>query len=237
MRKVILLDVPVPERLEEQLAMLEGIELIKYDGARWPRMLWNLLSPHLLALPDSLCVWVEGSGEDAWRLVETHLHETGLGNAVPVVGVFSKRIVPKPGQKINGFRDPYWVVGEIPTPRFLMPQIQEVILLDDVISSGTTVRKLRERNAWKFPNATWRAVACVGRAEASPKMPWEVLHLVESPGGKKVPINSLSTLLRDRGIAENYAQRNFSAPEHFLQVLSEIRSDGEAKLLPENLDV
>ncbi|MDO8521383.1 MAG: hypothetical protein Q7S52_04665, partial [bacterium] len=58
--------------------------------------------------------------------------------------------------------------------------------------------------------------------EAKAKMPWEAVHIVESPGGK-VPINSLSTLLQNPALAEDYARRNFSDHQGFLEVLLEIK--------------
>jgi hypoxanthine phosphoribosyltransferase len=90
------------------------------------------------------------------------------------------------------------------------PEIENVVVVDDVISSGTTVTLVRERNSWKFPRATWYAAVPVTRKEKIPNFKKIFsCEVVRDIAGKKVPINSLSTLIENPEIRQDYFARNF----------------------------
>lgn len=231
---VILSDVWIPPYLEERLIRECGVTLVQC-GASMADAFWEkLLRPRLEASAQPLLAVVEGSGEEVWAWM--HARVAAWLPRPLISHVFAKRIVSRhPRELINWRRDPYWIAGEIPTVRFIEPSVTDVILIDDVIGSGNTMRKLRERNAWKFPRAAWQAIAWVGRAEAKPRMSWEVMYRVESPDGKRVPINSISTLLKEPALARDYAQRNLRDSDRFLAILDEINSEKEAAYLHENV--
>ena len=109
-----------------------------------------------------------------------------------------------------------WTPGSEPVilvhsmPWGIYSELQNIVVVDDVISSGTTLALVRERNAWKFPRAIWYGAAPVTRKEKLKgfKKIFSCL-LVKEVSGRKVPINSLSTLLNDCEVRKSYFARNF----------------------------
>lgn len=98
-------------------------------------------------------------------------------------------------------------------------------MIDDVISSGETVRKLRKENEKFIPMAEWQAVTWVTQEAAATKG-FSAVFAVETVGTKerKSPINSLSTLVECQKIAESYARRNFGErAESFLKIFEGLR--------------
>jgi hypothetical protein len=83
-------------------------------------------------------------------------------------------------------------------------------VIDDVISSGETVGKLRKENKSFIPAADWLALTWVKQRAFSTK-DYSVVFSAKTVGTEKcrVPINSLSTLIERPEIAKCYARRNF----------------------------
>jgi hypothetical protein len=106
--------------------------------------------------------------------------------------------------------DPVVSVGIIPSKQNIDTNVETVIVVDDVISSGKTMALLQERNSWKYPRAKWYATALFSRKEKLPKYE-KLLCSVYVPdiNGKKPPINSLSTLVKNNEIQTSYLERNF----------------------------
>jgi len=97
---------------------------------------------------------------------------------------------------------------------FVDTYIGEVLVVDDVISTGTTLEMLKERNAWRFPNALWYAAAWVTRKltlKGYERLD-AALH-VTHPKGRRIPIISLSSLLGSRELAASWAQKHFFPDE------------------------
>lgn len=120
-----------------------------------------------------------------------------------------------------------WIPGENPQAfvsrinRGVLIGIKNVVVIDDVISSGETIRKLRKENESFIPNAKWQAITWVMQ-EAAITNGYSNVFAVKIVGSKerKVPINSLSTLVEYLNIAESYARRNFGKEaETFLKVI------------------
>ncbi len=116
--------------------------------------------------------------------------------------------------------------GELFPERPVCLNIRNIIVIDDVISTGATIREVCNRNRYKFPRAEWYAAACVSRVEkiAGYKEVFTPLLVPVDKYGLKVPINSLSTLLEDEPIARHYGEKHCAKPEIFLRVLEEIKS-------------
>ncbi len=122
--------------------------------------------------------------------------------------------------------DPVVTVGLILPNIFMITNVKNVVVVDDVISSGFTMRRLYQKNAWRFPAAKWVGVSWMSqipRMKArSGVIGYERIATVcvvgKSDGGK-VPINSLSTLRENSDIAESYAQRHFKNPAEFLSLI------------------
>jgi len=102
-----------------------------------------------------------------------------------------------------------------------------VLLVDDVAVSGTTLRAAREALSGYD-----EAVALVGMAFDSRKLRQQVaLPLYEvlryrQEGGGKLPINSFSTLARNRSLREAYAGRKFG-DVNALEPIVRIYNQGE----------
>lgn len=136
------------------------------------------------------------------------------------VGVFAKRFWT-PGT--NPIIRAGWIMPEI----FMNLGIKKIVVVDDVISSGKTMQKLYANNEWRFPGAEWIGACWLSQVpemkSASGVKGYKQIFAslaVEGPNKRKVPINSLSTLREDKGIAENYAKRHFCNPQLFLEYIS-----------------
>jgi hypothetical protein len=123
--------------------------------------------------------------------------------------------------------DPVVRVGTILPCQFLVLGVRNIVVVDDVISSGQTLRKLNRENNWRFPGATWFGASWVAqvptmKAQSGLNGYARVLTacVVEDLRGRKVPINSLSTLRKEPSIARNYAERHFVNPTAFLILIS-----------------
>ena len=124
-----------------------------------------------------------------------------------------------------------WAPGEPPCaivsriyPNGFLLNIRDIVIVDDVVSSGVTARKLRQVNAPWIPAAQWHVVCWMSQRAANVRGFVSMYSAVEvGDSNRKAPINSLSTLLKEVEIAESYARRNFLNPEAFLKLLQELR--------------
>lgn len=115
-------------------------------------------------------------------------------------------------------------VAVVESPDWLDDKTENVVIVDDVISSGATIQKVKQRHEVWLPRARWHAIAWVAQNSA-------VLHgftshyasVTVGTTGAKVPINSLSTLLTNSEVAESYALRNFPKPKVFLAALRALK--------------
>lgn len=136
-----------------------------------------------------------------------------------------------------------WPTGNIPATRFWWPGVtpesvvgvvidgfdllaEDIVVIDDVISSGATIQKVRERHEPWMPKAKWHALSWVIQRNARLKG-FSSVYAAMTVGTQstKAPINSLSTLLTVDKIATSYAERNFFAADcaRFLGVIRELR--------------
>ena len=134
----------------------------------------------------------------------------------PNTGVNAKRIWQQG-------TDPVAIVDIILPEMFLIMNIKTIIVVDDVISSGLTLRKLYQKNSWRFTQAKWIGTSWISQDLVNGIRGYEYIEtsclIKKYSGSGKVPINSLSTLRNNSEIAKNYAQRHFKEPEIFLEIL------------------
>ena len=125
-----------------------------------------------------------------------------------------------------------WIPGQPPTVaagRIFREQmvlgLSDVILIDDVISSGLTSKRVLRANKPWLPGSRWHTVAWVAQKAHNVRGFTSYYAPIEVGDTKtKVPINSLSTLLRNSEIAKSYAKRNFGyKAQDFLSILKKIR--------------
>jgi len=123
--------------------------------------------------------------------------------------------------------DPVASTGLIMPEIFMNLQVETIVVIDDVISSGKTMNKLWQNNAWRFPRAKWIGAAWLAqvpqmRAKSGIKGYDQIFAslVLEGSNQRKVPINSLSTLIEQSAIAQNYAQRHFVRPKEFTSLMS-----------------
>ncbi len=136
-----------------------------------------------------------------------------------------------------------WPTGSVPATRFWWPgvnpesvvglvihgfdfQAEDVVIIDDVISSGATAQKVRDRHEPWMPKAKWHALTWIAQRNMKLKG-FATVYAAAMVGNQstKAPINSLSTLLATNKVAESYAQRNFYNADyaHFLEAIREMR--------------
>ncbi|MEI7498739.1 MAG: phosphoribosyltransferase [Candidatus Falkowbacteria bacterium] len=155
------------------------------------------------------------------------------GNGAEIVKTYIAKMNPAwfsqwPWQ-FRPFAKRIWQPGENPQifteridPDKMHLGIKHVIVLDDVISSGSTIQRLKQINEPWIPGATWRAITWVKQEAAMTKGFYPVIAS-KSIGERnhKVPINSLSTLMERPEIANSYAQRNFGTnASYFLEIIN-----------------
>ncbi len=130
----------------------------------------------------------------------------------PSTNVPAKRLW-QPGQ------DPVVCTWEVLPERHILTNIETVVVIDDVISSGKTIEQLYVRNIWKFPKAKWHALSLVGRPKKINGYDYlYTLNLITNSKcpEKKIPINSISTFIEDKKICVDYALRNIKNPNIFI---------------------
>ncbi|TSC55334.1 MAG: Uncharacterized protein G01um101418_978 [Parcubacteria group bacterium Gr01-1014_18] len=133
--------------------------------------------------------------------------------------------------KAHPFAKRFWNPGQNPVAlvgrvsRGVIVGIKDVVVIDDVISSGETIRKCRKENLMFIPGARWHALSWVGQKAAITKgFVGTFSSVVVGEIGTKVPINSLSTLIEKKDIAGSYAKRNLGNQEKaFLELLEDFR--------------
>lgn len=191
----------------EQLETSRG-SLVVLEARELAAQLDRELVTFLAQLPQPLlCVFPGHGGDDVRRWSQVCKY-------YPCAPVFAKRLWT-PGT------DPVVMVGTVLTDGFVETRVKSVVVLDDVISSGATLRLVRERNLWKFPRAQWYGATWIKRAEGNSSGYREIkaVTTIAQVDGRKIPINSLSTLVRDEMIAHSFATRNFADSVALLRLL------------------
>lgn len=122
-----------------------------------------------------------------------------------------------------------WAPGEPPVaivsrifPDQMLLGIRDVIIVDDVISSGMTACALRRINYPWIPGTTWHAATWVLQRSAVRRGFANVFGAVEvGEANSKAPVNSLSTLLASSEVARSLAKRHVDSAQHtsFLRLL------------------
>lgn len=213
---LIILDVEVQVEFRSALSFLSskdggGVILVgtKELAAGLDRILSEVVLPEL---PPATLVVFPGNGGQKVR------YAAAFANRFLVTDVFAKRIW-EPG------KEPFAIAGEILPGRILLPEVEVILVLDDVISSGKTMTRIWERNAWKFPRARWICGSWIRQQRSSVRGYQAVVSaVIASRGdGRRIPINSLSALIDDAAMAEAYAHRNFLDPTTLLELLEVIR--------------
>lgn len=219
---IIILDVPCPDWFKKELILLPSKrKIVLIEG--------NQLSKELAKMIKKETLFNQDDNQQNTLLVFPGNGACFVKNSLPkeILGRFSQtNVFAKRGWYDN--KDPLVIVGEINPDHLLMLNIKKVVVIDDVISSGNTMRKLYNRNYWKFPRADWFATSWImqyPRVKVSSGIKGfeETIttSLVEGNQGQRVPINSLSTLLQCPAIAKEYATKCFRNPVVFLKILSE----------------
>ncbi len=124
-----------------------------------------------------------------------------------------------------------WMPGENPIAEVakinsgVMVGIKQVVVIDDVVSSGETIRKLYKTNEMFVPGARWSVATWAIQESANIKGYGDAwAHITVGSKARKSPINSLSTLVDCPEIAESYAERNFPGQAgDFLNLVASLR--------------
>lgn len=215
--RIILLDEPLAQQVREELELLEtsdGKELLFLEDSQLAADIEGILTEIIRQDCTTLLVF-PGNGSNYPRKLSRICQEVGGAS------VFAKRFW-QPGT------DPIVTAGAILPDIFLIMNVETVVVVDDVISSGLTMQKVRENNAWRFTRAKWLGVSWVAqipqmRAGSGVNGYEQVATacVVGKTNGTRVPVNSISTLRQNREIATSYAERHFRKPDVFLHLISQ----------------
>lgn len=210
--RIILLDEPLNQQTQEELKALEtidGQELLFLESWRLAADLEEILTEIVKQDYETLFVF-PGNGSNYPRKFSQLCQDSTSAS------IYAKRFW-QPGS------DPIATTGVILPEIFLIINVKTVVVVDDVISSGLTMKKVHQNNAWRFTRAKWIGASWVAqvphmRAKSGFNGYEQVATacLVGKINGGKVPLNSISTLRQQKEIAESYAQRHFRKPEVFL---------------------
>lgn len=194
--RVIIIDLAIDK---ERLLVLEALEdMTLVFPEILSETLRQMLEPELDGSDPELLVFPGNGGCKVRQLCSRF--ESFRQTTVPAKRVWN------PGS------DPTALVGGLNDRRLLIFE-KKVVVVDDVISSGATLRLVHERNSWRTPRASWIAASWLSQSprKGYPLDRYERIYtalLVENPLGQRVPINSLSTLVENEEIAADYARRS-----------------------------
>ncbi|MBI4093320.1 MAG: hypothetical protein HY420_05345 [Candidatus Kerfeldbacteria bacterium] len=218
--RIILLDEPMTTDTRDALRALktaDGQELLFLEDWQLAADLEGILNGIVEREQDMLFVF-PGNGANYPRKLSRACRESTYAS------VYAKRFW-QPGT------DPIVMAGVILPDIFLITKVKTVVVVDDVISSGLTMQKVHQNNAWRFTQAKWVGASWVAqipqmRAKSGVNGYKYVATacVVGRTNGGRVPINSISTLRQQREIAESYSRRHFRKPEEFVRL---IHVDGE----------
>lgn len=163
----------------------------------------------LMLDPQKYIILLPGnSALDTWKRMDLSGFE--------VLQVYAKRTW-NPGS------DAYVTVETLPVPRKLSGK--NTVVIDDVVSTGTTVSMLKQRNQHLFPSMhdkPWKLLSPISRREKLSGFDLSYECLIETEQGRKPPVNSLSTLIDNPDILESYVLRNVcpSQQSRFMDLFS-----------------
>lgn len=167
------------EDAESALACVEfTVPMQIFDGRQLTKDLESLID-----LPSFASVILPGNGS---RIVQQH-----LTSPVRSISVDAKRV---------GYKNPKPEINDFTVPD------GSVAVLDDVVSSGDTAHAIFVKGIWRPATlATW----ILQYPRGSRLSCYESIVASLCVGGEKgkVPVNSLSTLIANRDIAQSYAER------------------------------
>jgi len=214
--RIILLDESLDQEVRVALKALKTVdnqELLFLEGSQLAENLEDILIGIIKRERDILFVF-PGNGSNYPRKLSRVCQKFAGAS------VYAKRFW-QPGT------DPIVTVGDIILSDIsFATTVKTVLVVDDVISSGLTMQKVHQNNAWRFTEARWVGASWVSQI---PRMKaksgvngYEYVTtacMVGKINGGKVPINSISTLRQQQEIAKSYAQRHFEKPEEFLHLI------------------
>jgi hypothetical protein len=196
MEKILIIDVDYP--IDPEIFRDFGLKVVFGNSLtssllNWD--IWNQIDPWrtLLVFP--------GNGSNLVKKEINKLNSNWL-SLWPYKSYISAKRFWEPGQ------NPVANVGNIGDGVYV--GLKQVIVIDDVVSSGETCSKVYHRNNMYTPGAKWLSMCWVSQKSARLKN-FSSLMAVEFAGekNKRAAINSLSTLIINQEICRSYSERNF----------------------------
>ncbi|MFA6514546.1 MAG: hypothetical protein WCT50_04655 [Patescibacteria group bacterium] len=212
MEKILIIDVDCP--IDPEVFRDFGLKVIFSESLTRSLLSWNLwgqIDPWrtLLIFP--------GNGSNLVKKEINILFPSWLA-LWPYKSHISAKRFWEPGQ------NPVANVGNIGDGVYI--GLKQVIVVDDVVSSGETCLKVYQRNNMYTPGTKWLSMCWVAQKSARLKN-FSSLMAVEFVGeeNKRAPINSLSTLIINPGICRSYSERNFPNRAEEFQALVKALND------------
>jgi len=111
--------------------------------------------------------------------------------------------------------------------------LRDIIVVDDVVSSGKTASVLRKINEPWIPGARWHITIWVAQRSVRLRgFTTKQASLWVGSNETRAPINSLSTLLQLPDVAKSFSQRNLgNQADDFLLLLEELKESCKSSIL------
>jgi hypoxanthine phosphoribosyltransferase len=212
MNKVLIIDIPCPN---DFIRVMEGLGLVTVSGAIMTEEIINRVSFWNKFNPASTLLVFPGNGAS---IVRDYVSKDWL-TQWQWMTVHAKRYW-RPGEEP-------WVEANRVFVSKMVLGLKDVVIIDDVTSSGKTANLLQERNSMWIPGAKWHLAVWIAQKAAKLKGFSTFVATVEAgEKNRKVPINSLSTLVDDKDIADCYILRNFLSDQQaiFSRILDDLRN-------------
>jgi hypothetical protein len=196
MEKVLIIDVDCPVDPEKFRDF--GLKVVFGESSTRSLLdwdIWKQIDPWrtLLIFP--------GNGSNLVKKEINNLNPSWLASW-PYKSFISAKRFWEPGQ------NPVANVGNIGDGVYI--GLKQVVVIDDVVSSGETCLKIYQRNNIYTPGAKWLSMCWVAQKSARLRN-FSSLMAIEFAGeeNKRAPINSLSTLITNQEVCRSYSERNF----------------------------
>jgi len=214
MKNILIDDIKAEKKIKETLEKRFDLRIFDAEEMTKDLMAWEGWKTFD---PDYTIIVLPGNGASIVKKYINNLDESWL-NCWP------NKFYPRAKRIWEPGGNPRVCVEKIISNKMIL-NAKDVIIIDDVVSSGLTIKLIHEINSPWIPNAKWSAITWIMQKKIKKKSYLKVFAIKEvGTTSVRVPINSISTLLEVPRIAESYARRNFSKKSvAFLEILDALR--------------
>lgn len=207
-KKVIIVDLDVKKSktLTLTLKNLPENQFIKLNQDELENNLIESFKNSNFNPKETLIVFV---GQSSLMLKQKLLKKTDVFNKYQLAKASARRVYED--KKLPSGKEVYNVsvsVGKIESGKYLNLKIKKIVVIDDVISTGMTLKNLHKRNDVRFPIAEWYSFVLISRLQKLKN--YQSLNTAIIVKSRFTPINTFSKLIEDIKIQKTYISKNVS---------------------------